>query len=418
MINIINDSYHEKGAPYVWLIALILFLTPISIVIGDDGVSVNYTFAILLFIAPWGYRSSITGMGYCSVLALSYPVGMLIFSQGSESFLTRQFISFIVALLPVLILFIKLNISIRTISIAVILTSLLYSLWVIWAVCTHDFSLADVYFIKGGLREYVSDWPQRYVSILILGFFLSINFVKQSYIYVVSAIILFGVIFLTFTRAAYLALIVGALGYFISSCYFYPKIFFKKSRLVENILRKLPYFFLLSIIIICLANEDIQKAITLIFNATINNVGEALTGNLDKESSAGERFNIWEKAFGFVLEKNPLLGTGLAGLGLFNVGAGSAHSQYMDIFIRTGILGLIAYLVIFFIFLSRAFRVYPPLFAWLISLSIFGFFHETTKLSYVAFAYFIFFNLVSERLSLKSRPLAENILLKKKGTVL
>ena len=72
--------------------------------------------------------------------------------------------------------------------------------------------------------------------------------------------------------------------------------------------------------------------------------------NLDVTSSMGYRFYIWEKIIISVF-KNPLFGSGYLGVSIMEGGSGSAHSQYMDVLFRVGIIGFTFYFFIMVIFI-------------------------------------------------------------------
>lgn len=409
-LNITNSSVGWDAKSFAWLVALALFLAPVSSDIGG-GTSINYAFAILLIVAPWGYRYSIEGVAYCACLIVSYIAGIFLFSKGDEIFLVRQFASFIVMLLPAMLLFVRLQLSLDQVSKATIIASCVYSAWALYAVLVNDFSLADIYFIKGNMRDFITDWPQRYVVVLMLGFFLSYERIKIRPHYVVTSLLILTVIFLTFTRAAYLAMLVGGLGYFVCTRFYVPPQppIQEKHRLIGSF-GKFQSVIFIGIVFAMLFNDAVWHGLNVIIDATTSGIGDSASGNLtvDNESES-TRLEIWTRSVQFVLENNPLLGSGLAGGYLIfdDDFYGSAHSQYVDIFLRTGIIGSMIYLLLWFRLLAGAFRVSPGLFGGMMAILVFGFFHETTKLSYGAFLFFIFLNLLSEVRKLRPSSVAD-----------
>ena len=117
---------------------------------------------------------------------------------------------------------------------------------------------------------------------------------------------------------------------------------------------------------------------TSTFDALVDFFG----GNIISErlsSSESQRLYHWQKTLSIWIER-PLFGTGF--LGIYNfTDLGSTHSQYLDVLLKTGLFGLSLYLLIWFklvaYYIDR-----PEVVSGLIAIFVFGFMHETTKLSY------------------------------------
>ena len=103
--------------------------------------------------------------------------------------------------------------------------------------------------------------------------------------------------------------------------------------------------------------------------------------NLDFGSSMGYRLYIWEKIIISVF-KNPLFGSGYLGVSIMEGGSGSAHSQYMDVLFRVGIIGFTFYFFTIYKILKFYKKKDLSLFLGLMSFLIIGIFHETIKLSH------------------------------------
>jgi len=102
-------------------------------------------------------------------------------------------------------------------------------------------------------------------------------------------------------------------------------------------------------------------------------------------SSEGTRLVLWSLTFDYVTE-HPILGSRYLGIwALENVPSGSAHNQLMDVLLRTGWLGLALYLVLLVQVLFCLYRKDRGLFWGLVTILIFGMFHETFKESQGAF---------------------------------
>ena len=82
------------------------------------------------------------------------------------------------------------------------------------------------------------------------------------------------------------------------------------------------------------------------------------------------------------------MGSGFLGSWILTtVPENSAHSQYFDIFFRTGFLGFILWFLLTLKIIIRLYKIDKALFYGFLSIIIFGFFNETFKLSYGAFIY-------------------------------
>ena len=109
------------------------------------------------------------------------------------------------------------------------------------------------------------------------------------------------------------------------------------------------------------------------------------------EKSAATRLIYW-KAILNVLKNNPLTGTGFGGIYLFYREIGSAHSEYMDILLRTGLIGFAFYLFLWYKLLTFYKKIDLAIYSACWGIFIFGLFQETTKLPYMAFVFFTLFN--------------------------
>jgi O-antigen ligase len=105
----------------------------------------------------------------------------------------------------------------------------------------------------------------------------------------------------------------------------------------------------------------------------------------DTSSSEGTRLFIAMNVIEFVA-RNPLTGSGFLGVwSIPNFPAGSAHGQYVDVLFRTGFVGVLLYLAILFGLLRHLRRHQEALFWGVLSVCIYGLFHETFKESQGAF---------------------------------
>lgn len=121
---------------------------------------------------------------------------------------------------------------------------------------------------------------------------------------------------------------------------------------------------------------------------SIEQSGQEVTtdgGVLAAEGSEGTRLTIWQEIVANTLD-HPL--TGSSYLGVWNLNetsAGSAHSQYFDVLLRTGFLGTLLYIAILGQVVFFLWRKEPGLFWGALAMLVFGLFHETFKESQGAF---------------------------------
>jgi len=382
---------HEKVR--LWPVFLyILFLIPVTLIVAGEGVSVNYIFGVLILgaiVMPGGLRRNVEAEVYIVFMTVSFLFGALIYSHFDPYFILRQLISFSLMLIGVLLLFARLDVRLEEFLVATVLASVLYSILALYMFVTNDFVLTDPLFIKAGLRDHVPDWPQRYVVVLIFGFFVSIARWQRGLRWPAASLVILACIFLTFTRSAWLGVLGGLLvtGYFIIAP---TRRAAGKPRAGARIYAYTGLAIVVGLLVYAFRDENVRAAFFQIVDSLVLLL-QADPEALDSGGSAGARLGFWTSIFR-VLGVNPISGTGFAGTFLVVIGVGSAHSQYMDVLLRTGIVGLFFYLWFWkrlFVFYQRVDR---SVFAGLVALFVFGFFNESTKESYGALIFFVLLN--------------------------
>lgn len=381
----------------MWLIAAIISLLPFSIAVENAGITANYFMLFFIIFAFDGYRYSKFGFVYLIVIFLSYVIGLALFSNANLYFINRQFLSFIVGIIPVLLLFIRIRVPFDTIKLSVIIAACVYSLLVIKNVYDYYAGVPDVFLGK----------CNRYGFILAFGLFLSMaNHAKSKIFCIISAIILIS-IFFQFSRTAYISVSIGLVSYLICT------VLTKKWKFNFKVHRSLAGFMLFIVAIYILiwiyGIHYVIDTIAAIFNYALNEIRNFFSQNVivGDDSSSGTRLMLWKQAYDFVVTNNILFGSGMAGLYLVVPGypdGMSAHSQYVDVFLRTGLVGLSIYLLMWAKLLKGFWVKSPAVFAGLLSMFIYGFFHETTKLTQGAFIFFILLNLITDEAYWKHYP--------------
>jgi len=96
--------------------------------------------------------------------------------------------------------------------------------------------------------------------------------------------------------------------------------------------------------------------------------------------------------------QNPLTGSAFLGVWtLFKNSEGSAHSQYLDILFRVGVIAFIVYLLFLFKVTLFLYKKDVALFFGFIGFLFFGMFHETIKLSQGGFIFAFLFAMWAQR---------------------
>jgi O-antigen ligase len=388
-----------------WLLLVVMF-APVSMTFGGIGFSANYSFVALLTIgsvrAPERWNPIVSL--YVLFCILSYVLGVFIFSSFDASFWLRQSISFIIFLLPIFILFVRMPYSIDDICLAAFTVSCLYSAYTLWIVLSHGiFPITDTFGARAYLTDFVPDYPQRFIIIVLFSVFYGISRAAVNTWYFPVILLLLFSVYISFTRAAWLGLGFGFFAYFFSVLW--QARYEVTLRLSVRRFKWIPIIsvFVFVTIFVLSANETLREGIVL----NLSRILEAFVSffndpsSFNPEGSEGIRLQIWSAMIDIVAN-NPITGTGFAGIHQFlGEDRGSAHSQYMDILLRTGLIGLGFYLF----FWGKLLKNYinkPGIFAGLVALFIFGLSHETTKLSYGALLFFLLLNKTYSA-SIKSR---------------
>ncbi len=370
-------------------ILLLIFFLPIS---TPGGISANYLYAVLFLICPFlPYRQMpLMAIMLLVISFLSYGLGYIFIADFGFNFAIRQTFSFIVFIVGVLLLLINIPYSLDDICRGVVIISVMYAILVVVTVVVYpQFSLSDPYLIKGGLREYVPHWPQRFTVIVGFGFFCAIVKMFSDWRYIVVAAGLIICLFLTFSRAIYLSVVIGVFALLVQLL-LYPS-----ALEIPNLRRKIVLYLGVAgigLILVCMLNPAILTNVSNIslrtYNSIVNFGGGA---HVMAAGSDSERMYFWSNIIK-VWRDYPVLGTGFANIYLFNPKIGSAHNQYLDILLRTGLIGLVIYLSLWMKLFCTYWKRRPDIFSGLVMIFIFGFFHETTKLSYTGLLFFLLLN--------------------------
>ena len=360
-----------------------------------SSITSNYLFLLIPFFSKFDVsnKRKFTEVSFFILfLVASWLLGIVLFAEAGN--ILRGSASSLAIILPFTLLLFKIPFGLSTIKKSIVLVSFLYSLLVIFHMV---YSLDIPFFYADGakslLQPFVPDWPQRYLIILGVALHLLIHQFKTkvSAFGLLCFLVILYAFFMSFTRTAYLSLIISMTYYLVP--------------LKPRINRKALKYFLISSLVLILIfifdyynNQFSLQAFDKISNKFIEAFGAFNEGTGEK--SVSERFQTWKEILRFTFSNNPISGTGgigagvLKNQGMIEIPNFSAHSQYFDIFLRFGIVGL----VFFFYFFRKVFLFFgKEIKACIIFLLLFSITHETLKLTYVLLFFIIMIKLSYDR---------------------
>jgi hypothetical protein len=394
---------------YLQYTLIVVFLLPISVLVGNVGVSANYTFLLLLLFArpveydKWPYL--IKGMVVYSVVC--YLLVAFFLNDVDSDFYARQLISFLIFLGALMIAVVRMPFNFHVLAHATVGISFAYAIIVIFALIASGTPISNAGMVKAALAVWIPDWPQRYIVVVILGFFLALSLSFKSKLWIFATGLCGFCIAFSFVRAAWLSMLIAIALLFL--LYYF--------RHDWASLKRLLYALIVTIVMVTLfllfqnggpdlaASELKRIHVTQAFISEIpitHDLKPTLKGatqDIDDiyahggEASGLIRIHIWNSLVNTMIEKHMWLGSGFLGPYFFDKAIGSAHSQYIDIFFRTGPIGLCIYLALWGWLVLRCFKHSAELGCGMVAWFIYGFFHETTKYSYVAFLFSCFLSM-------------------------
>jgi O-antigen ligase len=385
-----NQRVIQKCNPMV-LALFLLCLVPLTYINSQGlGVSVNYIYLLIIpIIAKFKFYKNTTALMSCFFLSVCFLISIpynYLFVGVDPGLLEQQCISFIIFTLPFVLLCVKLNDMELVFERALIIASLVYSLFALF----YFFSFAssngiNPFEIKELMGDVVPDWPQRYVLILFAGFFYSFDYrIKSTWIALARVLIAFT-IFITFLRAAYLAIFFGFFSY-LWLLYKAGKLNLYKSR---KVIYACVILFVGSFLITHLDTGLLDAGLSIV-DYFLDSVDSFIGQRQEYNASDQARLDMWSSAFAAI---NPIFGLGGGGIYFVLPDVGSAHNQYFDYYVRFGLFGLMLFLYFNYRILSFYNKTKPWVVGIAISFLVFGVAHETTKFSYGSFIFFYILSL-------------------------
>jgi len=373
-----GGQYHSK---FRYLI-LVLFFSFCLIPFVIDGVSVNYSFVLLptciillrqvLFKPAEVIILGIITFSIIFVLATFYQIDQYEhFVRRASSFLIFMSIfSFSVIRIDE-----KMILAFKT---AVIIVSGVFSL--VSIVSFYELqSAGPVHF---GLKGEIGS--QRFGFIYLIAFWIllynSNKINAHKLINLIWIIIIISGLFLTFSRSSMVALFVPLLLFIIVKGRFF---LFLSIRKLKQLIFQIVLFLITLWVVLQYFPITFEFYLVSLLNPLLD---MSLFESIDiPSSSEGVRFYRIGEIVDYVL-LNPFTGSGYLGIwAISETGSGSAHGQLIDVFLRVGIFGFIFYLYLVLCLLLFLWRLDKSLFWGMLSITVYGFFHETFKESQGAF---------------------------------
>ena len=401
-------NYFKKNYNNVFLIILFVFcLFPFSFMTKTGAVSANYLFVLIPLTYILYTREILLPKIDITIYILFYFLLFLISSImqfENWALFSRRFISFVIFLSIFLLAFIYIKKKIiNYFLLSFLLLGIILASYSIWSYFYHQYNEIQLA-AKGAMGT------SRYGFSYLFNFWILIFYKFKTnnlklFLFTKYSLLLLMVIgcFLTFSRSSTLCLYISFFMYF---CVLTFKIV--KNSSTKTIIKHFFLTIIITIFLFFLLYYFFYWSLFFSFDRLILNFfskyGTDVFNLENYNTSEGYRYHILLIIIEF-LKYNLITGSGFLGMWtypdhfqLYNFVdhfVGSAHSQYFDILFRTSYLGLLLYLIMLFRLHTYFYKYNKGIFWGLLTVSIFGLFHETFKLSYGAFLLCILINIYS-----------------------
>ncbi len=432
--NFLKKKYFQSETYYILILLLGFFSgIPFSWNIMSSSISINYIY-FLFFIIFLFYEKINLKINYFFYLAMAYYliVYFLNFLQFDlDILLLRKTFSFIIFIVPFFFfIFIVNKKTIDSLKYSIIFVSIFYGLLTIYWYFEFLYLTAYDPTFNHALKYYIGGSRMGFFHIVAFYLILEKIFEGKNNLFYLLFFINTAAIYNTYSRTSLVAILISSLIFIYIS--FKNKNIFKFSKkfliLFLVVLLNLPFFHKTTIFydkkfFNLIINTTASKINTTVSKIEIPFLDKIENSFLDKfksklfsnsfktqnkkdveqkhknnknpyekdkflefdnpKSSEGYRILIWKKMINYLHENGAILhGSGYVGSFVVDKKMKfSSHSQYFDIFFRTGIIGLSICLIIYFIFLNKFRKRNYYLFSSFVGVLIYGFFHETFKLS-------------------------------------
>lgn len=400
-----TQKYLHSNCRLIGLTVLFaFFLTPFSLDVRNDRVSVNYLFIFFPVIALiLGQRLQLPSKLIQTLMGIYISIFIFctIYQYEYLQFWDRRFISFVLFMSMFTFFFIKIDEEMgKAFKYGIILVSLIYSLYSVYQYFSYGGSKVGY----GVIHPLVQS--QRYGFILLFGFWLVFFEKTKKNLGLIIKVLALSVIFnglgLTFSRSSIAGLLVS------SGCVFLIFVFKRELYNFKIVLHKKIFFTILCTIIgisiiyisYLFIPDYFQYFSQRLLKISITPEAEHIFfANTYLYSYDTNDYNYYDTSEGYriyligeilkYLSDSPVFGSGFLGVWvMFEDLSGASHNQLLDVIFRTGILGFLGF--IYLLFKIIKFNLDMQNWAVVVSLAgilTIGIFHETFKLSQGAFVF-------------------------------
>jgi hypothetical protein len=371
-----NEQYQSKIRFLLLVIFFIFSFIPI-VPISLNGISINYSFMLLpayiilkknlVIVKPpetimWGLAI----FSFIFILACLYQTSQY------EIFV-RRFGSFLIfmSIFSFSIIHIEEKLMLAFKQGVIFISGVLSLISII-----GFFEMQSAGGIHFGLKEEIGS--QRFGFIYLLAFWILLYDLKKGsnsrVINSILTMIIVSGLFLTFSRSSMVAFFVPLLLFIIINFRF--SWFFRFQKL-----KQLTLMIIFLIIMFWVVYQNFPIAFEYYTDRLLNPL---LDMSLFEEtkypgSSEGIRLYRLQEVMNYAM-LNPFTGSGYLGVwAISETGSGSAHGQLNDVLLRVGLFGFIFYVYLGICLLTFLWKLDKSLFWGMMSIVIYGFFHETFK---------------------------------------
>lgn len=379
MINISILSLKKKFSIFFYITSFIIFLYPFSI----SGLSANYSFIFFpfLFVLLSGKIKRPSENIIKIVLFFFLILIVSVFYQYELfKYIDRRLISFLIfiSMFSFVVIDVDKN-KIDAFKIAVVLIVLYFV--VLKVGNFFIYSAAE----KGNLKFYVGS--SRYGFVYLLAFWIVFLYKPTSkFFYTIkfsTILLILAGIFVTYSRTTIVAFLFSFAIYYFGNFFLLKKKFI--SKLILIIFTPIVFIMLYSYLDKLFPNTSLYFSKTLFTYFSLDGLNLLIERFTNYNTSEGFRVYLLGKILNFV-SFNPFTGSGFLGCWImFDDLKCSAHNQYGDVLFRTGFIGLFIYLYLLYKVFIHLKNNHRDLFYGYISILVYGFFHETFKMSQGAF---------------------------------
>lgn len=355
----------------IWFFWFLICLYPVNI--ADFGINYLFILTPLFYLLSGGRLYQLIGI--LKILATSATLIFLLAIIYQIEFYDqffRRFISFILFMSIFSLAVIKLKLrEFNSILLAIITASCAIS-------AISIFNLFSLGLIENAHEAKDGVGSQRYGFMLVFSFWAILWPLKSKrYLFKISilalATLLLCGIFLTFSRSSIVSLVGSSLIFMMTKDNRISVLgLFKPHKIV------LASFFIALIFFI---GEYFLPSMKEFFDERLFDIfasGKVFDSLSNPETSEGTRIRIWTDIIEYVFQ-NPFTGSGFLGSWAIVEGTGSAHNQYLDMFLRMGIFGFTIYIALLWRICCTLLKRNRFLFCGFFGVLIYGIFHETFK---------------------------------------